>query len=387
MANVYSQVGYGLSQPLPTLAMVPIVSPKTPNQGVGRAPTVNDKYPIGTIWVWTTQQQSYLLVQIANNQAVWVSIGGGVLMPNAINLPNTNATATVGYIAFNSIPYLTNTGTRDIFLGALAGNPGNGVTGQDNVAMGHQALGNLLAGNGNVAVGSFALTSLINAVNNTSIGFNSGATLNTGTANVFIGRSAGTGISSGSQNVIIGDSTGDTLLTGSNNTIIGQVSGANYVGAESSNILIENSGIAAENNTIHIGTQGAGAGSQNRCFIAGIRGTTTGVADAIAVLIDSTGQLGTVSSSARYKSNIEDMADSSSGIMSLRPVTFTYKSDASNTLQYGLIAEEVETVMPRLVVRDAEGKPETIKYQDLPALLLNEVQKLRKELNALKGSQ
>ena len=116
-------------------------------------------------------------------------------------------------------------------------------------------------------------------------------------------------------------------------------------------------------------------GTQTTCFVAGIRGVATGVADAIAVLIDSTGQLGTVSSSKDVKHDIEDMDDQSADVLKLRPVTFVYNGDASEKKQYGLIAEEVDEIFPDIVVKNQEGNPETIQYHILPALLLNEMKK------------
>ncbi len=113
---------------------------------------------------------------------------------------------------------------------------------------------------------------------------------------------------------------------------------------------------------------------------------TTIVNDAVGVVIDSSGQLGTVSSSRRYKEDIADMAAASSAIMRLRPVTFRYRqpfADGGQPLQYGLIAEEVATVMPSLAVLNAAGEPETVKYQELPALLLNELQRVEREKQAL----
>ena len=102
---------------------------------------------------------------------------------------------------------------------------------------------------------------------------------------------------------------------------------------------------------------------------------TTGSADAVAVVIDSNGQLGTVSSSRRFKDDIADMDAASSALMKLRPVTFHYKTDqnpAGRTLQYGLIAEEVAEVYPGLVAHSADGQIETVMYQFLPPMLLNE---------------
>jgi trimeric autotransporter adhesin len=135
-----------------------------------------------------------------------------------------------------------------------------------------------------------------------------------------------------------------------------------------SNIDIGNPGVAGDSLTICIGFQG----SQTATFIAGIRGLTTGNGDAIRVLIDSAGQLGTVSSSRRFKKEIKPMDKASEAILALKPVTFHYKSDNTNTPQFGLIAEEVAEVNPDLVVRNADGEIYTVRYDAVNAMLLNE---------------
>ena len=141
---------------------------------------------------------------------------------------------------------------------------------------------------------------------------------------------------------------------------------------------MDNPGVAVESNTIRIGD------FQTRAFIKGISGvTTTGAA--LQVLIDSNGQLGTISSSKRYKENIRDMGDASSGLMRLRPVAFRYKkeyADGSRPLQYGLIGEEVAEVYPDLVTHSAGGEVESVQYRKVNAMLLNEVQKLHRQLQA-----
>ncbi|MDH3821519.1 MAG: tail fiber domain-containing protein, partial [Gammaproteobacteria bacterium] len=127
---------------------------------------------------------------------------------------------------------------------------------------------------------------------------------------------------------------------------------------------------------------------QTRAFIAGIRGVTTGANDAVAVFIDSNGQLGTVSSSLRYKEDVSDMGAASGRLMDLNPVTFRYKDTYANgdkPLQYGLIAEEVAKVFPDLVVFNDKGQPETVKYRLLSILLLNELQKQNEQLVSLNG--
>ena len=143
--------------------------------------------------------------------------------------------------------------------------------------------------------------------------------------------------------------------------------------------------MAGESATIRIGDA-----DQTKTFVAGIRGVTTGAADAISVMIDSNGQLGTVSSSRRYKEDIHAMSEAASTtsdrLQQLRPVTFRYKQHAPGAetgekpIQYGLIAEEVAEVFPELAVLNEDGQPETVKYHLLAPLLLNEVQKQREAL-------
>jgi hypothetical protein len=128
------------------------------------------------------------------------------------------------------------------------------------------------------------------------------------------------------------------------------------------------------------------AAQQTRTFIAGIRGVTTGAADAVPVVIDSNGQMGTVSSSRRFKQDIHDMADMSRRLLQLRPVTFRYTQaygDGSKPIQYGLVAVEVAETFPELAVRDANGNVETVHYETLNVLLLNELKKQQDRIEAL----
>ena len=119
--------------------------------------------------------------------------------------------------------------------------------------------------------------------------------------------------------------------------------------------------------------------------MAGIRGVTTAGA-AVPVLVDTDGQLGTISSSRRFKQDIADLGDVGLKLHQLRPVQFRYTSastDAPGPLQYGLIAEEVHEVLPELVARSADGAIETVQYHVLPSLLVAEVQRLERERKAL----
>jgi hypothetical protein len=136
----------------------------------------------------------------------------------------------------------------------------------------------------------------------------------------------------------------------------------------SNNIDIGNLGVAAEAKTIRIGVQG----TQTATYIAGISGSAmTGD----GVVVSNTGKLGIVMSSARYKRDIRDMDESSSSLLKLRPVTFRYKDDPAGTLQYGLVAEEVEKLYPELVTHAVDGQVQSVRYSMLTSMLLNELQK------------
>jgi hypothetical protein len=167
--------------------------------------------------------------------------------------------------------------------------------------------------------------------------------------------------------------------TGSNNIAEGYHGGYNLT-TGSNNIDIGSPGVKAESGVIRIGTITGTASTQSAAYIAGIYGIKTATAGT-AVFIDSSGQLGTVSSSIRYKEDVQPMASASERLLQLRPVKFRYKkADASGEkpLQYGLIAEEVAEVYPELVVRDAAtGRIDGVRYEELAPMLLNEM-KLQK---------
>jgi hypothetical protein len=244
------------------------------------------------------------------------------------------------------------------------------TTGTSNTAIGFRAMEANTTGGANTGLGQNTLLVNTAGSDNVAVGAHTLEANTTGNLNVAIGFNGLNSNTTGSNNTALGNNTLENLTTGTNNTALGEFAGQNCSGASSNNIYINNLG-AAENGTIRIGTNA----NQTTCFIAGIRGVTTGVADAIAVLIDSTGQLGTISSSAKVKHDIEDMGSSSDAVMQLRPVTFVYNNDQSETTQYGLIAEEVDQIFPAIVVHDNEGQAQTVQYHVLPVLLLNELKK------------
>lgn len=236
------------------------------------------------------------------------------------------------------------------------------------------------SGDNNVSVGRTALSSVTSGLRNVSLGNGSGIGNSTGSDNVCVGHNAMFLSTSPEQNVAIGNSSLFSLTTGENNIGIGYIAGSALTSSESSNILIGNVGVAAESNAIRIGTAGSGAAQQNRCYIAGISGVTV---TGSAVLCATDGLLGTVVSSKRFKENIKPMKDASDRIYQLEPVLFKYKDCEDCSEQRGLIAEEVEKIMPELVVYDDNAKPFSVKYHELPCLLLNEMKKLKEQIDKL----
>jgi Chaperone of endosialidase len=233
-----------------------------------------------------------------------------------------------------------------------------------NTAVGTGALhSDTSAGSDNTAVGANALTSNIGGTSNTAIGYSALSGNTAGSYNTAIGQSA-LGNNNGSNNIAVGYEIGSNVATGTYNI---------YIGGQ---------GTADESNTIRIGTPT----QQTAFYAAGISGVT--VSSGVAVVVDSSGQLGIASSSRRFKEDIEDMGDASSGLMKLRPVTFRYKKaaeDGSKPLQYGLIAEEVAEVYPDLVAHSADGQIETVRYQLLDSMLLNELQKQQSQIHSLEA--
>ena len=268
----------------------------------------------------------------------------------------------------------TATGANALFNNTMGGsNTANGIqalfsntTGGSNTANGKAALFLNTTGDLNTATGSEALRFNTTGFRNTANGGGALYRNTTGAFNTANGFDALSNNTTGIKNT----AEGFRALysnTGSNNIGLGYTAGLNLT-TGSNNIDIGNVGVAAEASTTRIGT----VGSQTKTFIAGIRGVATANANAVPVVIDSAGQLGTVSSSRRFKNEIKPMEQTSEAILGLKPVTFHYKSDSANTPQFGLIAEEVAAVNPDLVVRDDNGQIYTVRYEAVNAMLLNE---------------
>jgi hypothetical protein len=252
-------------------------------------------------------------------------------------------------------------------------------TGSFNTATGAVGLGSNSTGSYNTAIGSVALVFNTTGNYNSANGFQALYSNSTGNANTAQGANALFGNTTGIRNVAVGYAALRDNSTGKSNTAIGWYAGRRTTGND--NILIAHRGITGESQTMRLGTPGTpGVVSSGitRAFIAGVRGVATGLAGT-TVLVDSKGQLGTISSSRRFKNDIQPMADASERLQKLRPVTFRYNEPnaaGEHPIQYGLIAEEVAEVFPELVVRNEDGQPESVAYHVLPTLLLNELQKV-----------
>lgn len=319
----------------------------TGNTGTATAVAGNINVP-GSHGITTTGSGSTLTVAL-NNQitlgdvspigaggnAVTAQTGDIQITAGNFEMPTTTS-STVGVYTYNTQRFLHAFGTQNTFLGVGSGNftltgqsnIGIGTTtapaltsglrnlgvgpnallllqnGSDNVAIGNAALDTIVGSSNNVAVGSFALTNCTTS-NNTAVGQQAGANLAsngamtaigysslnlaTGDRNTAVGHTSLDAVTSGERNTAIGALAGTNVVTGSNNILMGHNVASAYVGAEGSNIVLGNAGVAAESNTIRIGTNGASAAQQNRAFVAGITGST--VAGSAPVGVDTNSQL------------------------------------------------------------------------------------------------
>ncbi len=357
-------------------------------------------------------------------------VDGNILMRNSIN-------QNIGNIIKNGVRFIHNSGKNSTYVGIRAGrfnsaeeNTGFGAEalrgtmrddrnvavgsfaltknnqGSSNIAIGNAALTSQIDGFSSIAIGKSALSSYIRGAYNIAIGRNAllmctstdnlvqsiaignsalaMATDPLNTRNVVIGARALQTLTSGSHNVVVGTNAMGLAPFSSRNTVIG-VQGGGSAGNDNvtigfqagskingdNNIMIGNVGVTGDSNTIRIGS------GQTRTFIAGILGA---IVSGAPVYVTSDGQLGIKASSRKYKHGICTMSeDDSKSIYRLDPVTFMYHDDETETMHYGLIAEEVDKVFPELVIRDEYNEPFSVRYEVLPVLLLNEIKQLKQK--------
>lgn len=321
--------------------------------------------------------------------AVWAALASAAAPPNPTVSDAKSNTAGGSSVLINN-KGANNTGFGS---GALAAN----ILGNDNTALGTHSLTNN-SGHYNTAIGSGAQgvdTSLPLNYYNTAIGYHAlfepfgsyntatGAkTLEAlpidGSKNTANGYAALQKSQWGSLNTALGFASLNNSFDGVNNTAVGANAGFSLIYG-SNNIYLGSTGINYDESTMRLG-----GNKQARAFISGVRSITTDFSNAVPVVIDSKGQLGTINSSSRFKKDIQNMNETSNKLMQLRPVTYHYKQpdeSGANPLEYGLIAEEVAKVCPDLVAYGADGKIETVQYQKLTPMLLNELQNMNEKLH------
>ena len=303
----------------------------------------------------------------------------------ALGATTAGGNTALGYLALGS----NTTGASNVAvgLGALQLN----TTANGNTAVGTEALQNSTTGAANTAVGAQALGAATTAARNTAVGNNALGSTTVGSDNIAVGQSAltlATGSQStalgafaldaatfGANNVGVGYNALGNTTTGSNNVAIGHGAGLNNT-TGGNNVYIATAGNSGESDVIRIGN-----GLHTAAYVQGISGATA--SGGIQVFVSSDGRLGTTTSSRRFKDDITALGESfSARVQALRPVSFTYKpefDDGAKQAQYGLIAEEVAEVFPELVMRDAGGQVQTVRYHFLAPLLLAEVQRLERE--------
>ena len=293
-----------------------------------------------------------------------------------LNLTTGVDNTALGFHALQS----TTTGFENTAVGesALAAN----TTGVGNTAVGSAALSVASGGiaSDNTAVGVSCLSFTTTGGDNTAVGALALLFNTTGFDNTVVGLAAAEANTTGSQNTAVGWDALSRNHTGSNNIALGYQAGKGCHG--SNNIMIGNLGTLQDEGVIRIGT----SRTHHSATIAGVSGVT--VADGVGVVIDTNGQLGTINSSARYKEAIKPMKDASDVILALKPVTFRYKKDLDpkGIPQFGLVAEDVAKVDSELVARDDEGKPYSVRYEAVNAMLLNEFLKEHKKVQELEAT-
>jgi hypothetical protein len=247
----------------------------------------------------------------------------------------------------------------------------NNTSGDYNTATGLQSLLSNTTGDFNTATGLNALYSNTEGIENTANGVNALFNNTIGAANTADGANALFSNMEGAANTAIGQFALYGNTTGNSNTAVGLRALFNTIGSANT-ALGYNAGFNVTTAEAVIAIGHPGYNVSNTTWIGNVYGVTTQSGTTAPVIVSVTGQLGTVASSERFKKDIATMEKASEAILSLRPVTFHYRTDTTNTPQFGLVAEEVAKVNPALVLPDKEGRPYSVRYDQVNAMLLNE---------------
>jgi trimeric autotransporter adhesin len=310
----------------------------------------------------------FALVQ--NTQAVSPPPDGGYPGGNTaegqnalLNLNSGSYNTAVGFLSLSS--NADTSFNTAIGAGALLSN-----TADNNTAVGAGALLSTTFTGNNTAMGTFALfnnKSGANSAFGVKALFSNGA----GSFNTALGYSALIDNTGGEGNTAVGDYTLQNNTEGNLNVALGEFAGG---------------GVSTASNVICLGANVPGANVSFTTWIGNVFGVATQSGTTAAVIVSTDGQLGTVASSERFKKDIASMDKTSDALLLLRPVTFHYKTDSKGAPQFGLIAEEVAKVNPALVLPDKEGKPYTVRYDAVNAMLLNEFLKEHKKTEKLEAT-
>jgi trimeric autotransporter adhesin len=297
--------------------------------------------------------------------------GAGALNSNTTGDANT-ATGVDALLSNTTASENTGVGAFTLQNNTTGGTPGGSGTTEvgPNTAIGGEALFSNTTGGANTAVGFQALHAISDKSESTAVGFK--ALANSINNNDAFGYKALGNNTTGFLNTAIGDIALFNNTTGAFNVALGAATGASAT---------------TGTNNIYIGFGVSGVvGESNACYIGSIFNATS--AGGTPVFINTSGKLGTLTSSARFKEEIKPMEKASEALLALKPVTFRYKKeiDATGRSQFGLVAEDVEKVNPDLVVRDKEGKPYSVRYDQVNAMLLNEFLKEHRKVQALEAS-
>jgi Chaperone of endosialidase len=351
----------------------------SPKMQAAQAPETPDPGAIGGVLNTADGDRA---LQAVTAVAVGNSAFGAFSMFN-LTTGNFNTAVGAGALDLNNADSNTAVGAAALLFN---------TTGTENTASGTAALENNTTGEINTANGTFALFSNTIGSGNTAVG-----------ATALLNNTGGGGKVGGSANTAVGVNALGANTTGALNTAVGLNALANNIDGVANAAFGREagSGVTTADNVICIGASGADV--DDSCYIGNIHGATIDPGTALPVGVDATGKLGTILSSQRFKHDIKPMDKSSEAILALKPVTFRYnqKIDPKAIPQFGLVAEDVEKVNPDLVVRDKEGKPYTVRYDQVNAMLLNEflkehrkneqqeatITQLKKELQATAAHQ
>jgi trimeric autotransporter adhesin len=377
------------------IAGVTAMTPATPNQMVLVDPASGQlgSADIPSSGVVSTSPENTAVGEQAlasNTGAYNTATGFQALFSNTSAENNTAVGAET--LLNNTGPNNTAVGTAALFSNQGDPNPDNGI-GAFNNAVGANSLFFNVDGTSNNALGESALLSNIHASANTAIGDialenNDSTGTGDGSFNTAVGAGALSSNVDGNSNNAVGFGALGSNNNGVYNNAIGfEALGNNISG--SSNVAIGDSAglsVTTASNVICIGASVDGANASNSCYIGSIFGETS--SGGAAVLINSSGKLGTATSSRRFKEKIKAMGTASEGLFALKPVTFRYKRDIdeAGVQQFGLVAEDVEKVNPDLVVRDKEGNAYSVRYEQVNAMLLNEFLKEYRIVQELKAT-